>query len=356
MSVYSTSILEYLRMCGYMADDSDNSVRHLISTYADKVFDFEYDFYNTDTQAKSSFEQLFCMRYLMEEVGQETIELFKINLWERLMEIMPYYSGIWKSMNFDYAPLNNYELNTSEDATYSKKQTGLGTQSNNTVMSGSKETNITGNNSQDTEFTPQTTTSVETSKENENTRTDNLQQTDSFTTTRTDDLSESINANTTQQSDYQELVSDTPQVTVQTNDYASSLVRREQEDTGTETRTRSNTGTQENEGSSNSSNTGTVKDAGSETQTETTTKSGKDTTSVSGTSSSNANEESSQTTNVTGNTTNTLDEDTTNNLTRSVTGFSGADRNELVLKYRETIIKFNTQLLDEFKNLFMGVF
>lgn len=356
MSVYSTSILEYLRMCGYMADDTDTSVRHLITTYANKVFDFDYDFYNTDTQAKKSFEQLFCMRYLMEEVGQETIELFKINLWDRLLEIMPYYSSLWKSMNFDYDPLNNYDLNTSEDANYSKKQTDIGTQSNNTVMSGNKETNSSGSNSQDTEFTPQTTTSVETSRENENTRTDNLQQTDSFTTTRTDDLSESINGNTTQQSDYQDIVSDTPQVTVETNDYASSLTRREQEDTGTETRTRTNTGTQENEGSSNSSNTGTVKDEGTETQTETTTKSGKDTTSVSGTSTSNATEEENRTTNVTGNTSNTLDEDGTNNLTRSVTGFSGADRNELVLKYRETIIKFNTQLLDEFKNLFMGVF
>ena len=62
-----------------------------------KMFDFDYDFYTTNQDVKTSFETKFIDTYLFHEIGQETVARFKHFLKRRLNNIMPYYKQLYET-------------------------------------------------------------------------------------------------------------------------------------------------------------------------------------------------------------------------------------------------------------------
>lgn len=62
-----------------------------------KMFDFDYEFYTTDSVIKSNFENKFLDTYMFNEIGQETVARFKHFLKTKLNNIMPYYKQLYET-------------------------------------------------------------------------------------------------------------------------------------------------------------------------------------------------------------------------------------------------------------------
>lgn len=72
------------------------------------IFDIEYDFYSEEH--KANFEKKFIDRYYFDEIGFETVGMFKHFLRTRLNEIMPYYKHLYQTTIYEYNPLLNYDV------------------------------------------------------------------------------------------------------------------------------------------------------------------------------------------------------------------------------------------------------
>lgn len=88
-----------------------------------KIFDFEYDFYTDNSTMKMNFENKFIQQYMFHEIGQETVQRFKLMLQNRLNLIMPYYRDLYETklrvkdidfmVNKDYEETMIRELNSN---------------------------------------------------------------------------------------------------------------------------------------------------------------------------------------------------------------------------------------------------
>lgn len=93
-----------------------------------EIFNFDYDFYNEDLKKK--FEKKFIDHYLMEEIGFETIGLFKHYLRTSLNEMYPFYRHLYETTSYIYNPILNYDVNEEivreiiSDSTSSSKGEG----------------------------------------------------------------------------------------------------------------------------------------------------------------------------------------------------------------------------------------
>ena len=72
------------------------------------IFDFPYNFYSEEH--KKDFEEKFINFYYMEEIGFETIPLFKRYLRSELNRIYPYYEHLYRTTIQSYNMLENYNL------------------------------------------------------------------------------------------------------------------------------------------------------------------------------------------------------------------------------------------------------
>lgn len=73
-----------------------------------KIFDFDYNFY--DESMKPIFEQLFIDHFYLEEIGHETVSLFKHRLKTKLNLILPYYNKLYYSQQLEQRILDNYDV------------------------------------------------------------------------------------------------------------------------------------------------------------------------------------------------------------------------------------------------------
>lgn len=81
-------------------DDSDSSILDRIDLACPKIFDFDFPCWNE--QYKLVLERKILLRYLMKEIGLETVALWKVFLNERLNSIMPYYNQLYLSTVKEY--------------------------------------------------------------------------------------------------------------------------------------------------------------------------------------------------------------------------------------------------------------
>ena len=182
--------------------------------------------------------------------------------------------------------------------------------------------NTAGNLDEDTEKNSQgNTTNIDTLTRETTAESDT---TDSATSenTRTDNLTQTTN------SDGQQLVSDTPQITVQTNDYASSLTRDEAEATQNNTGTVTNEG--ETSGTSHAESTGTEKESDNRNEQRTQDDSEKRKQTTSGSKDFREAEESH--------------------------GWQGVLPIDVIQKYREGVLSIYKIINDSMQDLFMGIF
>lgn len=92
------------------------------------LFDTEdrYPIWKEDHRAE--LEKKIIEHYMFRQIGFETPGRFKFELNKKMREIMPYYVKIWKTTQYDYNPIENY--NMREGSTDTSKHSENGTNSN----------------------------------------------------------------------------------------------------------------------------------------------------------------------------------------------------------------------------------
>lgn len=223
MSLYTTKYLTILR--NYALPETNQTFDDLINSTYDKFFNFDFPWYAPNDTGKVDFEKLFLLHYLMYEIGQETIELHRAMLAQRLRLIMPEIQQIWDSLNIDMSWLHNVDMQYSGN----ENETSSGTRSDESSSTGTSKTNG--------------------SRES------------SINGTSKDTFEGTTDVNT------QSIESDNPQVNFSGTDYASNMNRGEtnqsvnSESNGTtsseESTTTEETGTKTNESSSSGKTSGT---------------------------------------------------------------------------------------------------
>lgn len=137
MSKYTTQV-RYIceSYAGLTESVGFNDVNNVIELAIPKVFNFEFPIYD------ESYRNVLCGKilkhYYTREICAETVGLWKLWLDARLNEIMPYYNQLYKSTILEFNPLYDVDLTTSY------KKTSDGT----TDVTGSTETNNSGNSVQ----------------------------------------------------------------------------------------------------------------------------------------------------------------------------------------------------------------
>lgn len=274
-----------------------------------ELFNFEYPWYTDDVTTKDNFEIMFCARYLMDQIGVETVSMFRHFIWATLFANAEKYRQLFKSL-VDYDLLYTFEETETENG------------DNTTTETEHSEQDTT----QDKNITSEQTKAgtVESSVDSAQNQTDNV------TSNTTEGITASQDSNTTKNS--QGLKSDTPQINFSENDYASELTR----DQGTDAVTDESSSDTTTEGTSKLVRENSVNGTTTDTDNTTITNIGADKT----------------TGNVTGDKSKNVSNE--HKISRTRKGFSG-DRSDLIIKYRQTILNINKMIVDDCKNLFMGV-
>lgn len=71
--------------------------------------------------------------YFNWQIGFETFGRFKYELNTRMREIMPYYVEMWKTTQFDYNPIENYNMTEGGEENTSNEETTTGTSKLNSL-------------------------------------------------------------------------------------------------------------------------------------------------------------------------------------------------------------------------------
>lgn len=72
------------------------------------IFDFKYPIFREEY--RSTFEEHFIDNFLTDEIGLETVSLFKHRLKVKLNLIMPYYNKIFETQEMEQRILDNYDV------------------------------------------------------------------------------------------------------------------------------------------------------------------------------------------------------------------------------------------------------
>ena len=108
MSIYTTKVLDILR--NYALPEVNQTFDELIDATYQDYFNFEFPWYADDDISKVEFEKLFLLHFLMYEIGQETIELHRSRVAQRLRLIMPEMRQVWDSLNIDMPWVQNVDM------------------------------------------------------------------------------------------------------------------------------------------------------------------------------------------------------------------------------------------------------
>ena len=153
MSMYTTKVLDILR--NYALPDTNQTFDELIDATYQDYFNFHFPWYADDANSKVEFEKLFLLHFLMYEIGQETIELHRSRVAQRLRLIMPEIQQIWDSLNVDMSWLQNVDMqySGSENETSSGSHSDESSSTDTSKTNGSRESSINGTSNDTSEGT-----------------------------------------------------------------------------------------------------------------------------------------------------------------------------------------------------------
>lgn len=103
MSKYTTQLRWIIET---LAPDSQ-SIKEKIETARPLIFDFDYPCWEN---GKASLETTILRHFYTQEIGFETVALWKFNLEMTLNEIMPKYTALWETTLEKYDYLNNVDI------------------------------------------------------------------------------------------------------------------------------------------------------------------------------------------------------------------------------------------------------
>ena len=79
-----------------------------------------------DENHREELEKKIIEHYYMREIGFETFGAFKFHLNVRMREIMPYYIDIYKTTQYEYNPIENYNMTEGSEETSKTKGSSKG--------------------------------------------------------------------------------------------------------------------------------------------------------------------------------------------------------------------------------------
>lgn len=337
--------------------------------------------------------------FYMREIGFETVGLWKFHLANKLNEIMPYYNQLYKSEQLKFNPFTDTDYtrthkgsgkqDTTEatSGTRSGEQTGTRSGSTTSKEDGSVTSNSTDtweesgtNHSSTTKGTDDTTTldSKVTGSSSQSTTGDTTD-TSSMTTENTTNTSGESSTESATSSDRVNKFSDTPQGGLSNLLDGTYLTNATQESTnGSDTSSGKTSGkttvmdTQRRTGGTTSSETVTG-ESGSTTES-TNTRITNESSTVSGSSSSNSTDTSTGKSTSTSTGTDTTEESSTGTSTEQTSGtrtgnltstdewleqvsgkVNSVSYMDLLMKYRDTFLNIDRQIILELDDLFMGL-
>ena len=284
-------------------------VAEIIDAARPYIFDFPYPIF--DESYKSTLEKKIIYHYYTREIGLETYGLWHLKLQTKLNEIMPYYNELYNSTVLNYNPLYTTDLTRQRLIKHTGSDSLTGDR-NNTVTGDTKNT-VTGSDTR--------------------TLSNNDNVTETGTVKRDSNNREEINKTTTNQ--HKDAFSDTPQGQITNVDNYTYLTDyRNINDSGTE--------------GGNVTNTGTATDTNNLT-TERTAQ-GTDTLNVDRNNNTTLNQTTSDK-NKQERTVNNQDE-----YIETVTGKAdGSSYSALIKEFRETLLNIDMMIIEELRELFMGV-
>lgn len=118
MSSYTTLLKTIIER--YSALDTTISTDGRIDKGRKYLFDFNYPIF--DEAYRPVFERNFIRNFYMNEIGFETVGLFKMKLENWLNLNMPYFNQLYKSELIKYNPLYNVDWSESYDRNFNKNQ------------------------------------------------------------------------------------------------------------------------------------------------------------------------------------------------------------------------------------------
>lgn len=114
MSKYTTQ-LRFICESQSGLKESGSDVNTIIQNAIPKIFDFNFPIFD------ESYRNVLCTKilkhYYTREIGLETYGLWKLKLDTKLNEIMPYYNKMYESVNLEYNPLYNVDMETTHSRT-----------------------------------------------------------------------------------------------------------------------------------------------------------------------------------------------------------------------------------------------
>lgn len=340
MSDYTTQlrfICESYANRSTSAPSSD--VDEVIELARPKIFDFDYPIF--DPNYKKDLESKILQHYYTQEIGLETVGLWKLKLRTKMREIMPFYNKLYESEKLQFDPFINTDYKDEHS------QTGSDTRDTTVNASGSSRT--------DTDNVTDDTLDISVNKNYNEDTTDNISGTGSDLSEDTTTRDGTDKTEFTPQADKKTLVksSDTPLgsvngVTGDTSNYLSGVTETVENYGGTSankdtslvthdtTDVVSHTGSSENSSSEAGHKEGT--DATATHQTDHNVFDGQ----VVGSTSSE-----------------TVTADAGSNASDyagRIFGKQGSETySEMLLKFRETFLNIDMQVIDELNDLFMQI-
>ena len=108
MSKYTTEVRFICEEAAGLDDSVDyNDVNRVVEIAYPKIFDSSLVFYDEET--KTRLLPKILLHYYQREIGFETVGLWKLKLNQKLREILPYYNQLYASEKLEYDPLKNVD-------------------------------------------------------------------------------------------------------------------------------------------------------------------------------------------------------------------------------------------------------
>lgn len=278
------------------------NVNIIIPAVWEKVF---YEFPIWAESYRPTLCQKILRHYYFREIGEETVEFWKLRLQQTLGEIMPYYIKLWETTQLRYEKLwtrNYIEKYIGNEKTEEDKTSNETSDFHDTATTGDVAKTTT-------DYTDDANT--------------NIKQTGKTHDDGTKTYSETV----------KDVMSNTPQNQLTWNDLSDNLY-------ATQTDFKSVSGNE------NTTNDGTSENTTDQTYHD------KALTDVNSTFDRNFTDENTRDTNYTHN----VAGKTNTDYIREITGWDGVSPNDLILKWRETLINIDLMIIQELEDCFLGVY
>lgn len=148
MALYTTQVRTICEASlGMEVHGGFDSVNDILKNSAPLVFNFDFPIW--DENYRLTLETKILKHYYMREIGFETVGLWKLYLDERLNLIMPYYNELYKTTVLEFNPFYDVDLTTEHEGDNKR----AGTNTAHEVGDNEKNINRTGTSEKSEEIT-----------------------------------------------------------------------------------------------------------------------------------------------------------------------------------------------------------